>query len=106
MTRDCPLRIDWSKLHIHPEKTSRLAPLPKSGDNSEYGKTLPDQGRIAVCLVANKSTASKNCGGPSENRSQLSSRATASGNQGLCVEKTAQVHRSFRVSATEGEADE
>jgi hypothetical protein len=25
------------------------------------GKTLPGQGRIAACLIANKSTASKNC---------------------------------------------
>jgi Cysteine rich repeat len=25
------------------------------------GKTLPGQGRIATCLIANKSTASKNC---------------------------------------------
>jgi hypothetical protein len=33
MIRYCPPRVDWSKLHIHPETTSRLAPLAKSGDN-------------------------------------------------------------------------
>ena|ERR1700730_420633 len=48
MKRHCPLRVDWPKLHIHPETTSRLAPLAKRGDNGVCGKTLPDQGRIAA----------------------------------------------------------
>ena len=32
------------------------------------GKTLPGEGRVAACLMANKSTVSENCGSPSENR--------------------------------------
>jgi hypothetical protein len=59
MIRYCPRRVDWSKLHIHPETTSRLAPLAKSGDNRRVARRC--RAKIAACLMANISTDSKDC---------------------------------------------
>jgi hypothetical protein len=46
-------------LHIHPEKLPDWRHWRKAEIIRVCGKTLPDQGRIAECLMANKSTASK-----------------------------------------------
>jgi hypothetical protein len=48
-------------LHIHPEKLPDWRHWRKAEIIRVCGKTLPDQGRIAECLMANKSTASKDC---------------------------------------------
>jgi hypothetical protein len=48
-------------LHIHPEKLPDWRHWRKAEIIRVCGKTLPDQGRIAAYLMANKSTASKDC---------------------------------------------
>ena len=61
MIRYCPLRVGWSKLHIHPETTSRLAPSAKSGDNRRVRQDGAGPRSNCRMLMANISTASKDC---------------------------------------------
>jgi hypothetical protein len=94
-------------LHIHPEKLPDWRHWRKAEIMGVRGKTLPDQGRIAACLMANKSTASKDCVEALQKIEANSIAVLPPQEFRACAsKKTAQVHRSFRVSATEGEGDE
>ena len=87
MIRHCPLRVVVKIAHSS-GKTSRLAPLAKSGDNTRVRQDAAGPRSNSRVPDGEQIDGFKGlCGGPSENRSQLNSRATASGNQGLCVEK-------------------